>query len=82
MINKVLDYFGGPKRFYIILFVLLFMWCGIMGFLYLKADEVTRHPCEVCAKKLNEDVTCSAMGSGYISNRVFHPNLTYTDKIR
>ncbi len=80
--KKIIEYFGGEKRFYIILAFLFIMWLGIMVLFYLKSDEVTKDPCSVCAKKLNEDVICTAGSSGQIVQRVFYPNLTIKDFLK
>ena len=77
--KKIINYFGGEKRFYIIMIVLIIMWVGVMALFYLKADEVTNSPCSVCAKKLQEEVVCSIRGQGKIVRRVFYPNLTTKD---
>ena len=79
--RKIIEYFGGTKRFYIILIVLFIMWLGVMTLFYLKSDEVTQSPCEICAKKLGENVVCSIGDSGQIIKRTFYPNLTITDSI-
>lgn len=81
MMSKILNYFGGEKRFYIILVVLFIMWLGIMTLFYLKADEVTKSPCSVCANKMNENVICSIGSQGKIINRIFYPNFTIGDSI-
>ena len=46
------------------------MWIGFMTLIYLKADEVTRDPCSICAEYLGEKVTCST-GSLYIQKRTY-----------
>jgi len=76
--KKIIDYFGGEKRFYIILTVLFIMWAGVMLLFYLKADEVTKHPCSICASKLNENVICRA-GVNTMTERNFYPNFTIVD---
>ena len=77
---KLISYFGTEKRFYIILIVLFLMWLGIMTLFYLKADEVTKSPCQVCANKLNNDVVCSIQNGGEIRQRVYYPNFTILDR--
>jgi len=67
------------KRFIIIAIILILMWLGLMVFYYLKADEVTNSPCEVCAKKLGENVMCSTDSGGMIISRTYYPNLSYSD---
>ena len=48
------------------------MWLGIMVLFYLKADEVTKHPCSVCAEKIGKNVICTL---GY-EQMIFYPNYT------
>lgn len=63
------------KRFYIIATILMLMWLGLMLFFYLKADEVTKHPCSICAEKIGEEVRCTTGGYKPIT-KVFHPNFS------
>ena len=74
MIKKIIEFYG-EKRFYIILITLITMWIILIGFLYLKADEVTKDPCSVCAKKMGEEVTCR-VGTNLISEKTFYPNFS------
>lgn len=68
--------FNIPKdRFIIIAIILVLMWLGVMGFLYLKADEVTKDPCSICAKRLGEDITCMTNDLNPIT-RIYYPNYT------
>lgn len=80
--KKIIDYFGGEKRFYIIMITLILMWGVMIGFYYLKADEVTKDPCSVCAKKIQEDVTCTIGSKGIVVERIYYPNFTIIDSIR
>lgn len=57
------EYWWDKYRFLIITGVLVMFWVGIMLFLYLKADEVTKHPCQVCSNKMGEDILCYSLGS-------------------
>lgn len=82
MIKEIIDYFGGEKRFYIVLAFLFIMWLGIMTLFYLKADEVTKSPCSVCANKIQEEVICSVGSRGQIIQRVFYPDFTIVDSTR
>jgi hypothetical protein len=47
------------KRWTIILIVMLLIWSSIWLLFYLKADEVTWHPCNICAKQLGNKVICT-----------------------
>lgn len=69
-------YWITDSRFKIILLFFLLMWLGVMVLLYLKADEVTKNPCQICAKKLGEDVTCY-YNKGFIQQSItFYPNFS------
>ena len=72
--NKIINYFGGEKRFYIILITLIIMWLILIIFFYLKADEVTKDPCSICAKRLNENIICSLPSGAKIIQRTYYPN--------
>lgn len=62
-------------RFYVIAVILIVMWLGLMLFFYLKADEVTKDPCSVCARRLGNDVICYAQGnSPVIAKRIYYQN--------
>ena len=68
-----------PKdRFIIIAVVLFLMWCGFMLFFYMKAEEITKDPCGICAKRMEEKVSCTIDGFRPIT-REFYPNFTIQD---
>ena len=72
------NYYLSNKRFYILALVLFLMFFGIMLLFYLKADEVTKHPCQVCSKTMGEEIICT--GSGLNKMQVtFYPNLFRED---
>jgi len=59
------EYWITNSRFKIILLVLVIFWIGIMTLFFLKADEVTKHPCSICSQKQGEQVLCTMLdGSG------------------
>lgn len=67
-----------PKdRFILIVIALLLIWLGFFVFFYLKADEVTKNPCQICAKKIGNNVICTS----YFDDRtlVFYPNYSIED---
>lgn len=65
------EYWITNDRFKLIVIVLLLMWIGFMAFFYLKAEEITKNPCQVCARQMGTDVSCSLYdGSGTI--KIFH----------
>lgn len=61
------------KRVMMICIVMLIIWGSIFILFWFKADEVTRHPCSVCANKMGETVMCST-GTSVISRQTFYPN--------
>lgn len=80
MDNK--EYWITNSRFKLIVIILVLMWLGVMFLLYLKADEVTKDPCQICAKKMGQDVICR-VGTAYFQERIYHPNYsieTWTQK--
>jgi len=70
------EYFVTNSRFKIILIVLFIMWCGIMTLFYLKADEVTKNPCSVCANKIGESIYCYTSSGMFFQSKTFYPNYT------
>lgn len=70
------NYFFKSKRFIIIVIILIAMWLGLMVFFYLKADEVTKDPCSICAKEMNDKVICTTQSGMGIISRTFYPNWT------
>ena len=66
------------KRFVLIAIALLFIFTLLMVFLYLKADEITRDPCSICAEYMGEEVTCYSKDF-YLITRTYSPNETITE---
>lgn len=60
-------------RFVTLSFVLLIIFLIIISFLVLKADEITRDPCSICAEKMGEDVSCTLM-RGIPITKTYLPN--------
>ena len=69
-------YFITGSRFKFIGIILLIIWIGFMVFLYLKADEITKNPCSICAEKSGENVICTV---GYLQ-RTYYPNDSIIEK--
>ena len=65
------EYWITNSRFKLIAIILFLMFVLIMVLLYLKADEITKHPCEVCAKKIGDGVICYIHGGGGIITKEF-----------
>ena len=75
------DYWITDSRFKWISLLLFLIFVIFMLFFYLKAEEVTKDPCSICAKRMGENVICTTGGiiplervyytDGSILNRLF-----------
>ena len=57
-----MEYYISTRKFLIIAIVMLIIWFSMLTFFYIKADEVTKHPCEICADKVGENIICNTGG--------------------
>ena len=73
------EYWITNSRFRLIVIILVLMWIGIIVFFYLKADEVTKDPCQVCAKRLGNRITCIINNGGIIMERTYYPNFNISN---
>jgi len=64
------------NRFKFIAWLLFLMFLVFMLLIYLKADEMTHHPCQLCAKYMGEEVHCYTK----TLTRVYFPNYTVVEK--
>ena len=71
--KKKKEYWITNSRWKLIVIILVLFWVGIMVLLYLKADEVTKDPCGICAKKMGEEVICYT-GTSEKSIKTYYPN--------
>lgn len=69
MINFRLD----MKRWIVLGAFLLIIWFSLLAFWWMKADEISRDPCSICAERMGEEVTCST-GYVYVSTKTYYPN--------
>ena len=69
------EYWITNSRFKIILLVFFIFWLGIMALFYLKTDEVTKNPCQICAKQQGTQVLCTMLG-GNGNQQTFYPNFS------
>lgn len=59
---------------------MVIVWGSVFVLLYLKADEITKDPCEICARVMGEDVKCT-LTTGYVPvNRIYYSNGTIVDE--
>ncbi len=76
------EYWVTNSRFKLIVIILVVMWLGVMLLLYLKADEVTNHPCNICSESHGEDVICRISGQNLkIIERTYTPDGEVFDTI-
>ncbi len=53
--------------------VMLIIWFSLLGFWYLKADEITKDPCTICSQQMGEDVVCRTTGLNF-KERTYSPD--------
>lgn len=61
----------------IVVICLMIIWGSIIALFYLKADEVTRDPCSVCAERMGKKVVCNQIDTGFFTapaRIAFYPN--------
>lgn len=68
------------KRFIVFVIFMIFVWSSLWLLFYLKADEITKDPCRICAEQFDENVLCSVSREGAIPvTRTYHTNGSITD---
>ncbi len=75
--NKSKFWISTP-RLIIISVVMLLIWGSLLWFWMDKADEISKHPCTICAQRQNIAVMCTQGGLIPIS-RTYYPNGTIED---
>jgi len=66
------DWFDNHRMISVGIFLLI-VFILILGFLYLKADEITKDPCSICAEYQGQEVTCVLPGFKPIS-KIYYPD--------
>ena len=72
------EFYITNNRFKFIALLLFLMFLIFIIVIYVKADEVTRDPCSICAEKIGQEVNCYA---GNNMQRVYLPNATIINKV-
>lgn len=75
------DFYFTNNRFKFIALILVIIWLGFMLFFFLKAEEITKDPCSICAKRLGESVTCTTPNAVLLYKKVFYVNGTIESTI-
>ncbi|NCC71447.1 hypothetical protein EOM09_07765, partial [bacterium] len=52
------EFYFTNSRFKFIAGILLLIFLVFMFLIYLKAEEISKNPCKICAEKMGEDVIC------------------------
>lgn len=78
--NDKINFKLDMKRWLILGGFLLIIWFSLLTFWWLKADEITKDPCSVCAERLGEKVICTTGDINPIT-RIYYANWTIEDKI-
>lgn len=68
--HKKHDWFERHRMLTVGIFLLI-VWFSILALLFLKADEVTQHPCKICAETHGKDVLCTTDGLKPVSKTYF-----------
>lgn len=63
------------SRFKYIGLILLVIWLTLFFLLFFKANEITKDPCSICAKKIGDNVICTTQGFAPLE-RIYYPNYT------
>lgn len=71
--TKTKEFWITNSRFKFIAVVLFLIFLILISFLYLKAEEVTKDPCSICAKRMGEKVLCTT-GTVNPITRTYFPN--------
>jgi hypothetical protein len=74
---KVWDWIEIHRLFSVII-VMLIIWFSLLAFWYMKADEVTKHPCSICAVKMGENVICRTGTTNFLE-RTFYSDGSIND---
>jgi len=65
MTNKNNQYWLDRHRFLALVIILFVIFMVFMTLIYLKLDEVTHHPCEICADKIGQSFVCYSLDNSY-----------------
>jgi len=59
---------------------MLVIWLSLLSFLWVKADEITKNPCSICANRTDSTIVCTKFAFGSIPiNKFYYPNGSIID---
>jgi len=53
------------KKLIIIMLIILIIWASVFYLFINYAQELREHPCQVCADKMGEEITCTSIAYTY-----------------
>lgn len=65
-------------RFVSLCITMSFIWLLLIGFWYVKTDEITKDPCQICSASKGKDVMCTIGGIAPVS-RIYYVNQSIED---
>lgn len=80
MSERNTDSWMQAHQFTVVILVLVFVWSTLIIFYFIKADEVTRDPCSICAERMGKDVVCTMMQTHPVS-KTYYPNGSSDDNL-
>jgi len=78
-VNRIANWFEEHK-FVTLSLVMLIIWSVTITFIYLKADEITKDPCSICAQKMGDKIYCQTQGLIPIKRTYFENGTIIDDK--
>ncbi|MEX0594855.1 MAG: hypothetical protein WD512_00010 [Candidatus Paceibacterota bacterium] len=60
-------------RFTSVIIIMLIIWFSLLTFFFIKADEITKDPCSICAASKGDKVFCR-IGDVVVVERIYNPN--------
>ena len=73
------EYWYEDWRNVIVMIMIMLVFLTMATFIYLKYDEVTHHPCEVCASVIGKNIVCTSATGG--NSKTFEPFTVITKEI-
>lgn len=80
MSEKNTDSWTNRNQFKVVVIVILIIWLTLLAFYFMKADEITRDPCSICAEKMGSEVVCTIMQTHPVS-KTYYPNGSSDDNL-
>jgi len=76
------EYWITNSRFKFIAVILLVIFLVLMILIYLKADEITRDPCSICAERIGENVVCLTQSTPQLERTYYTNGSIFNDVVQ